>query len=92
MPRTHSLYTDGTVAWLDDGTEIWGHEDLDKHKRADNGVNILSGNFDTRAMIQFGVLHPSEGPDSFPDKLGFGTDKFIGEKGYLAPTKTFKDG
>jgi alkyl sulfatase BDS1-like metallo-beta-lactamase superfamily hydrolase len=89
---THSHYTDGTVAWLDDGTEIWGHEDLDKHKRADNGVSILSGNFGTRAMIQFGVLHPSEGPDSFPNKLGFGADKFIGEKGYLAPTKTFKEG
>ena len=35
---THSHYTDGTDAWLDEGTEIWGHEHLDKHKRADSGV------------------------------------------------------
>lgn len=89
---THSHYTDGTDAWLDEGTEIWGHEDLDKHKRADDGVSILSGNFGTRAMAQFGVLHPPEGPDAFPNALGFGLEKFVGEKSYRAPTKTFKDG
>lgn len=89
---THSHYTDGTDAWLDVGTEIWGHEDLDKHKRADAGVSILSGNFGTRAMIQFGVLNPPEGPDAFPNKLGFGPEKFVGEKSYRAPTRTFEDG
>jgi hypothetical protein len=31
---THSHYTDGTDACLDEGTEIWGHEHLDKYKRA----------------------------------------------------------
>ena len=50
---THSHYTDGTDALLDEGSVIWGHDDLDKHKRADGGVIILSGNFGTRAMIQF---------------------------------------
>lgn len=89
---THSHYTDGTDAWLDEGTEIWGHEDLDKHKRADGGVSILSGNYGTRAMIQFGALHPSSGPDAFPNSLGFGIDKFVGEKSYRAPTRTFEDG
>ena len=89
---THSHYTDGTEAWLDDGTVIWGHEDLDEHKRADAGVGVLSGNFGTRAMIQFGVLHPTEGQDAFPNNLGFGPDKFVGEKSYLPPTKTFQDG
>jgi alkyl sulfatase BDS1-like metallo-beta-lactamase superfamily hydrolase len=89
---THSHYTDGTDAWLDEGTEIWGHEDLDKHKQADNGVSILSGNFGTRALVQFGVLHPTEGPDAFPNNLGFGPEKFVGEKSYRPPTKTFEDG
>jgi alkyl sulfatase BDS1-like metallo-beta-lactamase superfamily hydrolase len=89
---THSHYTDGTDAWLDEGTEIWGHEDLDKHKRADDGVSILSGNFGTRALVQFGVLHPTEGPDAFPNNLGFGPEKFVGEKSYRPPTKTFEDG
>ncbi|MHC4371963.1 MAG: alkyl sulfatase dimerization domain-containing protein [Planctomycetota bacterium] len=89
---THSHYTDGTDAWLDEGAEIWGHEDLDKLKRADTGVSILSGNFGIRALIQFGVLHPTEGPDAFPNKLGFGPEKFIGEKSYRVPTKTFEDG
>lgn len=88
---THSHYTDGTDAWLDEGTEIWGHEHLDRHKRADS-FGILSGNFQTRALIQFGVLHPTEGPDSFPNKLGFGAEKFVGEKSYRPPTKTFEDG
>jgi len=64
---THSHYTDGTDAWLDEGAEIWGHEHLDKYKRADAGVGILSGNFQTRAATQFGVLHPTEGPDAFPN-------------------------
>jgi alkyl sulfatase BDS1-like metallo-beta-lactamase superfamily hydrolase len=89
---THSHYTDGTDAWQDEGTEIWGHENLDKHKRADAGVSILSGNFGTRALIQFGPLHPAEGPDAFPNKLGFGPEKFVGEKSYRPPTKTFEDG
>jgi alkyl sulfatase BDS1-like metallo-beta-lactamase superfamily hydrolase len=89
---THSHYTDGTDAWQDEGTEIWGHENLDKHKRADSGVSILSGNFGTRLLIQFGPLHPAEGPDAFPNKLGFGPEKFVGEKSYRPPTKTFEDG
>jgi alkyl sulfatase BDS1-like metallo-beta-lactamase superfamily hydrolase len=89
---THSHYTDGTDAWLDEGAEIWGHEDLDTFKRADTGVSILSGNFQTRAATQFGVLHPTEGPDAFPNKLGFSPEKMTGERSYRAPTQTFEDG
>ena len=89
---THSHYTDGTDAWLDEGAVIWGHEDLDKHKRSESGVSILSGNFGTRALIQFGVLHPKQGPDAFPNILGFGPEKFVGVKSYRSPTKTFEDG
>jgi alkyl sulfatase BDS1-like metallo-beta-lactamase superfamily hydrolase len=89
---THSHYTEGTDAWRDADTEICGHEHLDKHKRADTGVSILSGNFQTRALIQFGVLHPTEGPDAFPNSLGFGPEKFVGEKSYRPPTRTFEDG
>ena len=89
---THSHYTDGTDAWLDEGTEIWGHEHLDIFKRADTGVGILSGNFQTRAATQFGVLHPTEGPDAFPNKLGFSMEKMTGEQSYRAPTQTFEDG
>ncbi len=89
---THSHYTDGTDAWLDEGAEIWGHEHLDMLKRADTGVGILSGNFQTRAATQFGVLHPTEGPDAFPNKLGFSMEKMTGERSYRAPTQTFEDG
>lgn len=88
---THSHYTEGTDAWLDEGAEIWGHEHLDENKRADT-FGILSGNFQTRALIQFGVLHPTKGPDAFPNKLGFGPEKFVGETSYRPPTKTFEDG
>ena len=52
----------------------------------------MSGNFQTRALIQFGVLHPTEGPDAFPNKLGFGPEKYVGERSYRPPTKTFEDG
>jgi len=38
------------------------------------------------------VLHPTEGPDAFPNKLGFGPEKFVGEKSYRPPTRTFEDG
>ena len=55
-------------------------------------MSILSGNFGTRALVQFGVLHPTEGPDAFPNNLGFGPEKFVGEKSYRPPTKTFEDG
>jgi alkyl sulfatase BDS1-like metallo-beta-lactamase superfamily hydrolase len=89
---THSHYTDGTDAWMDEGTVIWGHEYLDRFKRADSGIGILSGNFQTRAATQFGVLHPTEGPDAFPNKLGFNMEKMTGEKSYRAPTQTFEDG
>ncbi len=89
---THNHYTDGTEAWMDEGTEIWGHEDLDRNKRADQGVSILSGNVLTRGAMQFGILHPAEGPDAFPNNLGFGADKLIGIKSYLPPTHHFIDG
>ena len=40
---THWHYADGTGAWLDDGTEIWGHEYLDRNRSASGGVNVLGG-------------------------------------------------
>lgn len=52
---------------MDEGTKIREHEHLDKNKRADTGVSILSGNFQVRAIRQFGVLHPTEGVDAFKD-------------------------
>jgi hypothetical protein len=50
---------------------------------ADNGVSVLSGNFNTRAVMQFGMLHPTEVPDAFPSKLGFSAEKLTGEKGFV---------
>ena len=59
---------------------------------ADQGVSVLSGNFNTRASIQFGILHPAEGPDAFPSHLGFGAEKLTGTKAFVPPDVTFKDG
>lgn len=89
---THSHYTHGTSVWADEGTKIYGHEHLVKNLQADSGINVLSGNFATRAVIQFGMLHPLEGKDAFPSKLGFSKDKLTGESGFVAPDITFKDG
>jgi alkyl sulfatase BDS1-like metallo-beta-lactamase superfamily hydrolase len=89
---THSHYVWGTTVWMNEGAAVYAHEDLLPNLMADTGVSVLSGNFNTRAVIQFGMLHPTEGPDAFPSKLGFSIDKLTGEKGFVPPTVTFADG
>lgn len=86
---THSHYVWGSAAWHSEDTTIYAHEWMEKHLLADNGVSALSGNFNARAVIQFGMLHPDQGPDAFPNQLGFSIDKLSGEKGYLSPDITF---
>jgi alkyl sulfatase BDS1-like metallo-beta-lactamase superfamily hydrolase len=89
---THTHYVWGASAWMDEGTELYAHEDMLPNLLADNGISALSGNFSARMVVQFGMLHPTEGPDAFPSKLGFSADKLTGEKGFVPPTVTFKDG
>ncbi|MEA1977733.1 MAG: alkyl sulfatase dimerization domain-containing protein, partial [Chloroflexota bacterium] len=89
---THSHYAFGAKAWQDKNTKFYGHEDLVANLNADQGVSVLSGNFNARASIQFGILHPAEGPDAFPSYLGFGTEKLTGTKAFVPPDVTFKDG
>jgi alkyl sulfatase BDS1-like metallo-beta-lactamase superfamily hydrolase len=45
-----------------------------------------------RAVAQFGMLHPAEGPDAFPSHLGFSASKLTAEKAFVPPSITFKDG
>jgi hypothetical protein len=47
---THWHYADGTGAWLDEGTEIWGHEHLDRNRSASGGLNVLRGTLQSRAI------------------------------------------
>jgi alkyl sulfatase BDS1-like metallo-beta-lactamase superfamily hydrolase len=89
---THSHYVWGAKAWQDEGTVFYGHEDLVSNLNADQGVNVLSGNFNTRAVAQFGMLHPSQGPDAFPNHFGFGVEKLSGTKAFVPPGVTFEDG
>jgi alkyl sulfatase BDS1-like metallo-beta-lactamase superfamily hydrolase len=89
---THWHYADGTGAWLDAGTEIWGHEHLDRNRSASTGVNVLSGTYLSRAIAQFGVFHPRSGPDAFPNLLGFGPEKLLAVSSYQPPTRLFEDG
>ncbi|MBW2395415.1 MAG: MBL fold metallo-hydrolase [Deltaproteobacteria bacterium] len=89
---THSHYALGAKAWRDEGTRFYGHEDLVATLNGDQGVSVLSGNFGTRAAIQFGILHPAEGPDAFPNLMGFGAEKLTGTKAFVPPDVTFKDG
>jgi hypothetical protein len=74
---THWHYADGTAAWLDEGTEIWGHEHLDRNRAASGGINVLGGVLNSRATAQFGVFHPANGPDAFPNLLSFTPEKFL---------------
>ena len=88
---THSHYANGAKAWQDENTRFYGHEYLVATLNGDQGVSILSGNFGTRAAIQFGMLHPAEGPDAFPTLMGFGAEKLTGTKAFVPPDITFKD-
>ena len=85
---THSHYAMGAKAWQDKNTKFYGHEDLVANLNADQGVSVLSGNFNTRAAIQFGMLHPAEGADAFPNHLGFSAEKFTGTKAFVPPAMT----
>jgi len=89
---THSHYAMGSKAWQDKGTKFYGHEWLVSTLNADQGISVLSGNFGTRAVIQFGMLHPAEGPDAFPNLMGFSAEKLAGTKAFVPPGITFKDG
>jgi alkyl sulfatase BDS1-like metallo-beta-lactamase superfamily hydrolase len=89
---THWHYADGTAAWLDEGTEIWGHEHLDQNRMASGGVSVMGGYLMSRATAQFGVFHPTTGPDAFPNMLSFTPEKFLLVSSYKPPTKLFPDG
>ena len=89
---THWHYADGTGAWLDEGTEVWGHEHLDRNRSASGGVNVLGGVLQSRAIAQFGVFHPTTGPDAFPNAMSFTPEKFLAVSSYQPPTKLFPDG
>ena len=89
---THLHYANGTGAFLDPGAEIWGHEHLDRNMRATTGISVLSGTYQARAAAQFGVFHPTSGPDAFPNKLGFTPEKLLAGSSYQPPTQLFPDG
>jgi alkyl sulfatase BDS1-like metallo-beta-lactamase superfamily hydrolase len=89
---THWHYGDGTGAWMDEGTEIWGHEYLDRNLRTSTGVSVLSGAYMARTAAQFGVFHPTNGPDAFPNMLGFTPEKLSAESSYQPPTRLFENG
>lgn len=89
---THWHYADGTTVFMDEGTEIWGHEWLDANRAASSGVSIKSGFYRARAAAQFGVFHPLEGPDAFPNRLGFTPEKLTSKSGYIPPSRLFRNG
>ncbi len=89
---THWHYADGTGAFLDAETKIWGHEYLDRNRNTSTGISVISGIYQARAIAQFGVFHPQSGPDAFPNKLGFQPEKLLAESSYKAPTKLFENG
>lgn len=89
---THWHYANGIAAWRDPGTELWGHERLDANRAVENGLSPFLGVAQSRAIAQFGILHPRTGPDAFPNVLGFGPEKLTGESSYQPPEKLFADG
>lgn len=88
---THWHYAEGTAAWMDEGTELWGHEHLDRNRSAASGISVIGGQLMARMTAQFGVFHPAKGPDSFPNLLSFPPEKFLLVSSYQPPTKLFPD-
>jgi alkyl sulfatase BDS1-like metallo-beta-lactamase superfamily hydrolase len=88
---THSHYVWGGSVWQDKNTVFYGHEDLVSTLQGDTGISVLSGNFMTRAVAQYGILHPEQGPDAFPNKMGFNAAKLSAPKAFIPPSVTFKD-
>jgi glyoxylase-like metal-dependent hydrolase (beta-lactamase superfamily II) len=89
---THWHYADGTGAWLDEGTEVWGHEFLDRNRSASTGVSVKSGFYQARAIAQFAVFHPPQGPDAFPSLMRFFPEKLLAVSSYQPPTRLFENG
>lgn len=89
---THWHYADGSGAWLDEGTEIWGHEYLDRNRSDSKGVSVKSGFYQARAIAQFGVFHPMQGPDAFPSLMRFFPEKLLAESSYQPPNRLFQNG
>jgi alkyl sulfatase BDS1-like metallo-beta-lactamase superfamily hydrolase len=89
---THWHYADGTAAWDDVGAELWGHEWLDANRTAGSGVGPLAGFYQARAVSQFAVFHPPEGPDAFPNNLRFTPEKLLAESSYRPPERLFTNG
>ena len=89
---THWHYADGSGAWLDEGTEIWGHEFLDRNRSDSKGVSIKSGFYQARAIAQFAGFHPLQGPDAFPSLMRFFPQKLLAESSYQPPTRLFQNG
>ncbi len=88
---THWHYADGTDVWMDQGTELWGHEYLDRNRTASGRVDVMGGTLQSRAVAQFGVFHPTTGPDAFPNLMSFTPEKFLLISGYQPPKKLFPD-
>lgn len=82
---THWHYADGTAAWADSGATVWGHEWLDRNRSAGSGVGPIAGFYQTRAIAQFAVLHPAEGPDAFPNVFRFTPEKLVAVSSYAPP-------
>jgi alkyl sulfatase BDS1-like metallo-beta-lactamase superfamily hydrolase len=89
---THWHYANGIGAWLDEGAEVWGHEHLDRNRSTSTGISVLSGTYQARAAAQFGVFHPLNGPDAFPNTLGFKPEKLLAGSSYQPPTRLFENG
>jgi glyoxylase-like metal-dependent hydrolase (beta-lactamase superfamily II) len=89
---THWHYGHGIGEWMEEGVEVWGHEHLDRNRNASKGVSVRSGFYQTRAIAQFAVFHPPQGPDAFPSMMRFFPEKLLAESSYQPPTKLFQDG
>ena len=89
---THWHYGHGTGAWLDEGTEIWGHEYLDRNRNTSSGISVLSGIYQARAAAMFSLFHPRSGPDAVPNQLGFTPEKLLAASSYQPPTQLFPHG
>ena len=67
---THWHYADGIAAWLDEGTELWGHELLDANRRTSAGVSVLRGFYLARAVCPVRSASPHRGAGRLSEPVG----------------------
>ena len=81
---THSHYVWGASAWMDEGVELYAHEDMLPNLQADSGISVLSGNFTSPSGGAVRNPAPDGGAGCFSEQAWFQCRQTLRGKGLCA--------